>query len=56
MRDELLNGEIFFTLLEAKIIIAMLAKHYNTKRPHSSFKYKPPTPEALQPNLIQLAI
>ena len=56
MRDELLNGEIFFTLLEAKVIIGMWVKHYNTIRPHSSLGYKPPVPEALQPDLMQLAI
>lgn len=56
MRDELLNGEIFFTLLEAKVIIGMWVKHYNTIRPHSSLGYKPPVPETLQPDLMQLAI
>lgn len=58
MRDELLNGEIFYTLIEAKVIIKMWVKHYNTKRPHSSLKYKPPAPapEVLQPDLIRLAI
>ena len=47
-RDELLNGEIFYTLLEAKVIIETWVKHYNTKRPHSSLNYKPPAPEVLQ--------
>ncbi len=56
MRDELLNGEIFFTLIEAKVIIEMWVKYYNTKRPHSSLNYKPPAPEVLQPDLMQLAI
>ena len=56
MRDELLNGEIFFTLLEAKVIIGMWVKHYNTIRPHSSFCYRPPVTETLQPDLRQLAI
>ena len=35
-RDELLNGEIFYTLKEAQIIIEEWRKHYNTKRPHSA--------------------
>ena len=35
-RDELLNGEIFYTLKEAKIIIEQWRKHYNRKRPHSA--------------------
>lgn len=56
MRDELLNGEIFYTLLEAKTVIEMWVKHYNIKRPHSSLKYKPPKPEVFMPSLIQLAI
>jgi len=48
LRDELLNGEIFYTLKEAKIIIERWRRHYNTIRPHSSLGYKPPTPEAVQ--------
>jgi putative transposase len=47
LRDELLNGEIFYTLKEAKIIIEGWRRHYNTVRPHSSLGYKPPAPEAL---------
>jgi len=48
LRDELLNGEIFYTLKEAKIVIEAWRKHYNTIRPHSSLRYQPPAPEALQ--------
>ena len=48
LRDELLNGEIFYTLKEAKIIIEGWRRHYNTIRPHSSLRYKPPAPEVLQ--------
>ena len=36
LRDELLNGEIFNTVIEARIIIERWRKEYNTKRPHSS--------------------
>ena len=36
LRDELLNGEIFYSLAEAKIVIETWRRHYNTKRPHSS--------------------
>ncbi|MGF0540044.1 IS3 family transposase [Agrobacterium sp. ES01] len=46
LRDELLNGEIFYTLKEAKIVIENWRRHYNTVRPHSSLGYKPPAPEA----------
>lgn len=45
LRDEFLNGEIFYTLDEAKILIEIWRKYYNTKRPHSSLGYKPPAPE-----------
>lgn len=55
MRNELLNGEIFFSLLEAKIMIERWRKHYNTRRPHSSLGGRPPAPEAWQPNLKLLA-
>ena len=42
LRDELLNGEIFDTLLEAKVLIERWRAEYNTVRPHSSLGYKPP--------------
>jgi putative transposase len=48
-RDELLNGEIFYTLKEAKIIIEQWRKHYNRKRPHSALGWRPPAPEAVIP-------
>jgi len=51
-RDELLNGEIFYTLKEAKVLIEQWRRHYNTIRPHSSLNYRPPAPETIQP-LIQ---
>ena len=44
LRDELLNGEIFYSLKEAKIVIEQWRKHYNTKRPHSALGYRPPAP------------
>ena len=48
-RDELLNGEIFYTLKEAQIIIEKWRKHYNTVRPHSALGYRPPAPETISP-------
>lgn len=48
LRDEFLNGEIFFTLLEAQVLIEGWRHHYNTKRPHSSLGYRPPAPETWQ--------
>ncbi len=46
LRDELLNGEIFDTLLEAKVLIERWRREYNTIRPHSALGYIPPAPEA----------
>jgi len=45
MRDELLNGEIFDTMQEAKVLIERWRCYYNTVRPHSSLEYRPPAPE-----------
>jgi len=45
LRDGLLNGEIFYTLKEARILIENWRQEYNTIRPHSSLKYRPPAPE-----------
>ena len=47
LRDELLNGEIFYSVKEAQIVIEQWRIHYNTKRPHSSLVYKPPAPESI---------
>ena len=49
LRDELLNGEIFYTLREAQIVIESWRRHYNTIRPHASLGYKPPAPEVFMP-------
>ncbi|WP_192963700.1 IS3 family transposase [Phycobacter azelaicus] len=48
-RDELLNGEVFYSLREAEILIEQWRKHYNTKRPHSALGYRPPAPETIIP-------
>jgi len=47
LRDELLNGESFYTLKEAQIIIEQWRRHYNTVRPHSALGYRPPAPEPI---------
>ncbi|PZP09962.1 MAG: IS3 family transposase, partial [Sphingomonas hengshuiensis] len=44
LRDELLNGEIFYSLAEARILIEAWRRHYNTVRPHSSLGDRPPAP------------
>lgn len=49
MRDELLNGEVFDTITEARVITEQWRKEYNRKRPHSSLNYRPPAPEAILP-------
>ena len=49
LRDELLNIEIFDTLLEVQVLVEQWRKHYNTVRPHSALNYRPPAPEAVQP-------
>ena len=46
-RDELLNVELFDTLLEAKVLIERWRIHYNTVRLHSSPGYRPPAPESV---------
>ena len=47
LRDELLNREIFTTLIEARILIEQWRKEYNQVRPHSALGYQPPVPEAI---------
>lgn len=48
-RDELLNGEIFYSLKEAQVVIEQWRQHYNAVRPHSSLGYRPPAPETIVP-------
>ena len=48
-RYELLNGEIFYSLREAQIVIETWRRHYNTARPHSALGYRPPAPETAIP-------
>ncbi len=53
LRDELLNGEVFYNLKEAKVLIENWRMEYNTVRPHSSLGYRPPAPEAIQPLIFE---
>ena len=55
LRDELLDGEIFYTLREAQIVIESWRRHYNAVRPHASIGYRPPAPETILPPAFQLA-
>lgn len=47
LRGELLNGEIFYSLAEARILIERRRRHYNEIRPHSALGYRPPAPAAI---------
>lgn len=47
--DELLNGEVFYSLREAETADQQWRKHYNTKQPHSALGYRPPAQETIVP-------
>ena len=49
-----MNGEIFYSLKEAQIVVEQWRKHYNTVRPHSSLGYRPPAPQTMNPFLTPL--
>jgi putative transposase len=44
LRDELLNGETFYSLREAQLVIEQWLVYYNTRRPHLALGYRPPAP------------
>jgi putative transposase len=46
LRDEFLNGEIFYSIKELRVLAERWRVHYNTIRPHSSLGYRSPAPEA----------
>ncbi len=50
LREEFLNGEIFYTLHEAVVLVEQWRRLYNTARPHSACNGLPPAPEALKPS------
>jgi putative transposase len=47
LRDECLNGEIFYSLKEAQIVIEKWRVNYNTQWAHSALGYRPPAPRGL---------
>jgi putative transposase len=51
LRDELLDGEIFYSLREAQVVIESWRRHYNQVRPHASLGYRAPAPEVFVPVL-----
>ena len=54
LRDELLNGEIFYSLREAQVLIEQWRNHYNMLRPPSALGYRPPAPQTVRPQIIHL--
>jgi transposase InsO family protein len=54
LRDECLNGEIFYSLKEARIVIEQWRKHYNSIRPHSALRYRPPAPQTSTVQILHL--
>ncbi len=54
LRDELLNVEIFDTLLEVQVLVQRWRGEYNTVRPHGALNYRPPALEAIRPWLYRL--
>ena len=50
LRDELLNGEIFYSLAQAAVLVEQWRREYNTVRPHSACGGFPPAPEAIKPS------
>src|SRR5450631_4864994 len=53
LRDEFLNGEIFYSLKEVQVLAERWRVYYNTVRPHSSLGYRPPAPAARQMEAIR---
>ena len=49
LRDELLDGEIFYSLREAQVVIESWRRHHNQVRPHASLGYRAPAPEVILP-------
>jgi len=56
LRDELLNGLILDTLMEAKVLVESWPREYNRIRPHGSLGYRPPAPEAYEINKFTLGV
>ena len=47
--DELLDGEIYYSLREAQVVIESRRRHDNGVRPHASLGSRPPAPEVFVP-------
>ena len=55
LRDELLDGEIFYTLREAQIVIESWRRHYNAVRPHASIRLPASRPRSVRAGARRLA-
>ena len=55
LRDELLDGETFYTLAKAQIVIESWRRHFNTLPPDGSRGYRPPAPEVFAPTMTARA-
>lgn len=51
MRDEVLNGETFHSVLEARVVLASWVVEYNTRRPHRGLRMM--TPAAFSESIIE---
>jgi hypothetical protein len=49
LSDKLLEGEVFDTLLEVRVLIERYRARYDTVRPHSSLGYRPTATQAIVP-------
>jgi len=56
LRDEFLNGEIFYSLKKAQVLSERWRVRYNTQRPHSSLGYRPPAPVTISPAVESRAL
>ncbi len=55
--DELLDREVFYTLLEVQVLTEQYRQTYNRIRPHISLGYRPPAPETILPdNLVPVLV
>jgi hypothetical protein len=52
LRNNLLNGKIFGTILEARVIAEKWQEHYNKVRAHSLLNFAPPVLEVIVPHQI----
>ena len=50
-RDELLVRQIFYTLLEVRVLTQQYRQTYNRIRPHGSLGYRPSAPETYLPTV-----